>query len=115
MDRNLKTCRRSESSTCAGARSWARTRLADLAARDKAARVLAVVPCSPQLVCAQIEAVFSELPPRAMKTGMLFSREIISAVVRCLEGRRVGLVVDPVMVATSGARLLKPDAMKILN
>ena len=78
-------------------------------------RVMAVVPCSPQLVCAQIEAVFSELPPRAMKTGMLFSREIISAVVRCLEGRRVGLVVDPVMVATSGARLLKPDAMKILK
>ncbi len=78
-------------------------------------RVTAIEPCSPKIVCQQIEAVFAELPPAAVKTGMLFSAEIIRTVATSLATRRPSLVVDPVMVATSGANLLKPSAIKALT
>jgi hydroxymethylpyrimidine/phosphomethylpyrimidine kinase len=82
-------------------------------------RVLAVEPCSPEMLRRQIEAVFEELPPRAVKTGMLFSAENIRMVVDFFGARtarpRIPLVVDPVMVSTSGARLLKLSAEKILK
>ena len=79
-------------------------------------RVLAVEPCSPDMVRQQIEAVFEELRPAAVKTGMLFSVEIIRAVVDCFKDKRgIPLVVDPVMISTSGAVLLKPSAMKALR
>ncbi len=65
------------------------------------------------LVRQQIEAVFAELPPRAAKTGMLFDGAIIREVSAAFAQRKtVPLIVDPVMVATSGARLLKPSAMR---
>src|SRR5437870_2192827 len=44
-------------------------------------RVSAVQPCRPRIVRSQIEAVFAELPPAAVKTGMLYSTEIIRVVV----------------------------------
>ena len=78
-------------------------------------RVTAVEACSPRIVRAQIEAVFEELPPRAAKTGMLFSSALIREVARAWRGRNCPLVVDPVMVATSGARLLQPDAIRALT
>jgi hydroxymethylpyrimidine/phosphomethylpyrimidine kinase len=83
-------------------------------------RVLGVEPCPPKILRQQIEAVFEELPPRAVKTGMLFSAENISVVAAffrrsSLVIRHVPLVVDPVMVSTSGARLLKPSAEKSLK
>ena len=68
------------------------------------------------MVRQQIEAVFAELPPKAVKTGMLFSAEIIREVASFFaRGKRPPLIVDPVMVATSGARLLKPAAVKALT
>jgi hydroxymethylpyrimidine/phosphomethylpyrimidine kinase len=80
------------------------------------AGVRGVQAATPRLVRQQIEAVLSELPPRAIKTGMLYSREIIRAVVDGLPvALTVPLVVDPVMVATSGARLLKPAALRLLQ
>ena len=83
-------------------------------------RVLAVEPCSPKMLRQQIEAVFSELPPVAVKTGMLFSAENISVVANFFRNRQsaIGnrqLVVDPVMLSTSGARLLEPAAEKMLR
>jgi hydroxymethylpyrimidine/phosphomethylpyrimidine kinase len=79
-------------------------------------RVLGVEPCPPKMVQQQIEAVFEELPPAAVKTGMLFSVEIIRAVAGCLSRiPPTPLVVDPVMISTSGAALLKPAAIKILR
>jgi hydroxymethylpyrimidine kinase/phosphomethylpyrimidine kinase len=60
--------------------------------------------------------VFEELRPAAVKTGMLFSAEIIRVVADFFKNRkRPPLVVDPVMVSTSGAMLLKPAAIKILK
>jgi hydroxymethylpyrimidine kinase/phosphomethylpyrimidine kinase len=77
-------------------------------------RVSAIEACSVNIVRAQINAVFDELPPRAVKTGMLFSAEIIRAVAKELRGKRCLLVIDPVMIATSGAALLKENAVKVL-
>jgi hydroxymethylpyrimidine/phosphomethylpyrimidine kinase len=72
------------------------------------AKVSKVRPCSPALVRAQIEGVFEELRPQAVKTGMLYSAEIVRAVVDWYRsGRRPPLVVDPVMMAGSGAALVK--------
>ena len=77
--------------------------------------VLGVQACSPGIVRKQIEAVFAELPPVAIKTGMLYQASIIEVVADWFE-RRTGppLVVDPVMIATSGASLLKKSAVRAL-
>ncbi len=67
----------------------------------------------PQVAVDQIEAVVSDIGAGAVKTGMLFNAEIISAVAETIA--RLGLpnvVVDPVMVAESGATLLEPDAVE---
>jgi hydroxymethylpyrimidine/phosphomethylpyrimidine kinase len=75
-----------------------------------------VEPCSPKMVRAQIEAVFSYSPPAAVKTGMLCSSAIVREVARFFRQiRGVPLVVDPVMAATSGRRLLPRDAVGILR
>jgi hydroxymethylpyrimidine/phosphomethylpyrimidine kinase len=79
------------------------------------AGVRAIESCRPAMVRSQIEAVFDGLPPAAVKTGMLYSAEIIRAVAGFFRKRRALLVVDPVMVATSGARLLKPEGIKMLT
>lgn len=72
-----------------------------------------------QCVKEQIDLVFEAFPVAAVKTGMLYSAEIIDQVASCLKKHRkkhaFSLVVDPVMVATSGALLLKGDALEILK
>ena len=65
-------------------------------------------------VRAQLDAVAGDIGIDAAKTGMLFSRAIIEVVADWLEEYRVPLVVDPVMVASSGARLLEDDAVEVL-
>jgi len=75
-------------------------------------RVSAVQPVSPRIVAEQIARVCEAFPVRAAKTGMLYDAKIIRAVVKNLQCR---LVVDPVMVATSGVRLLKPDAIRVMQ
>ena len=64
---------------------------------------------------AQIKAVLATTAVRTAKTGMLCSSEIIEAVTECLTGKDLLLVVDPVMVSTSGARLLEADAISVLS
>ena len=67
-----------------------------------------------EFVRAQLDAVFDDIGADAAKTGMLFSRTIIETVCRYLEEHPVRLVVDPVLVASSGARLLEDDAVGAL-
>lgn len=74
-----------------------------------------VTPTPLSMVRAQLSAVFDGFEVKAMKTGMLFSSEVVHAVAELLSNHAssaatLPCVVDPVMVATSGARLLKPDA-----
>jgi hydroxymethylpyrimidine/phosphomethylpyrimidine kinase len=76
--------------------------------------VTAVHEVPPQFVHAQLEAVFGDIGVDAAKTGMLFSAAVIETVADVLEQHRVPLVVDPVMVASSGARLLEEDAVETL-
>ena len=78
--------------------------------------VLGVQPATPAMVRRQLEAVFAELPPVACKTGMLYSTGIIQVVAEfCRKRKRLPLIVDPVMVATSGACLLKASAIKAIR
>ncbi len=65
-------------------------------------------------VRAQLDAVWNDIGADAAKTGMLFSRVIIETVADWLEEHPLPLVVDPVMVASSGARLLEEDAVAAL-
>lgn len=67
-------------------------------------------------VTAQIDAVFDDLGVDAVKIGMLATAEIICAVAECLRRQRPAIVVlDPVMVATSGDPLLADDAVEALR
>jgi len=71
---------------------------------------------SPKLLRQQIDAVFAELKPAAVKTGMLFATPLIRVVIERFRVRGMpALVVDPVMVATSGAPLLKPSAIAVIK
>jgi hydroxymethylpyrimidine/phosphomethylpyrimidine kinase len=68
----------------------------------------------PDFVRAQIDAVLDDIGADAAKTGMLFSARLIEAVAETLAPRDLPLVVDPVMLASSGGRLLLPDAVGTL-
>jgi hydroxymethylpyrimidine/phosphomethylpyrimidine kinase len=76
--------------------------------------VLAVHELPPEFVRAQLEAVVDDIGVDAAKTGMLFSTAVIETVAGFLAEHPVQLVVDPVMVASSGARLLQEDAVAAL-
>ena len=77
-----------------------------------------IEPVSAEMVREQIEVLLRGFPVAAIKTGLLFSREIVSEVARTLRAHAektkapVPLVIDPVMVATSGAPLLRDDAVE---
>jgi len=77
--------------------------------------VQSVLPIPPAFVQAQIQSVLSDIQVGAIKTGMLATAEIINAVAESLKSfAQIPLVLDPVMVATSGDRLLAEDAIKTL-
>ena len=76
--------------------------------------VTAIHEVPPEFARAQIDAVLDDIGADAAKTGMLFSAALIETVADALAPRRLPLVVDPVMVASSGARLLREDAVETL-
>jgi len=81
-------------------------------------RVLNITPIPPGRVADQIRLVLEAFPVAAIKTGMLYSAEIIAAVAKSIApalARGVPLVVDPVMVASSGKVLMKKDAIRALR
>jgi hydroxymethylpyrimidine/phosphomethylpyrimidine kinase len=81
-------------------------------------RVLNLTPIPPARVADQIRLVLEAFPVAAIKTGMLYSAEIIAAVAKAIAPAReqgVPLVVDPVMVASSGKVLMKKDAIRMLR
>lgn len=78
--------------------------------------VTGIQPVRPGIVRSQLEAVFTGLAPAAVKTGMLYSAALVREVAAFLaETKHPPLVVDPVMVATSGVRLLRPAAVSALQ
>ena len=75
-----------------------------------------ILESTPHFLEEQLDAVFTDIFPDAVKIGMVSSAALIEAIARKL--RQYGpkhIVVDPVMVATSGARLLKSDAVEALT
>jgi len=77
--------------------------------------VQGVLPVPPGFVRQQIDSVLSDIAVNAIKTGMLATADIIRAVAESLNAfKSVPLVVDPVMIATSGDRLLDEDAVAVL-
>jgi hydroxymethylpyrimidine/phosphomethylpyrimidine kinase len=81
-------------------------------------RVLNISPIPAARVADQIRLVLEAFPVAAIKTGMLYSADIIAAVAKAVGpalARGIPLVVDPVMVASSGRVLLKKDAIRMLR
>jgi hydroxymethylpyrimidine/phosphomethylpyrimidine kinase len=78
--------------------------------------VSAIEPLPPEMVIAQVRAVVADIGVDAVKVGMLGNTEVTLAVARALDELPEGtpVVVDPVMVAESGARLLDPEAHEAL-
>jgi hydroxymethylpyrimidine/phosphomethylpyrimidine kinase len=76
--------------------------------------VSGVLEVPPAFVRAQLEAVWSDIGADGAKTGMLFSAAIIETVADFLADHPLPLVVDPVLIASSGARLLQEDAVEAL-
>jgi hydroxymethylpyrimidine/phosphomethylpyrimidine kinase len=76
--------------------------------------VNAIHELPPAFVRQQLDAVFGDIGVDAAKTGMLFSRALIETVAEYIAEHPVPLVVDPVMVASSGAQLLEDDAVEAL-
>ncbi len=77
--------------------------------------VRAVGPVPPELVRRQIDSVMGELPVRALKTGMLVNAGIIQCLAEAVKHYGIGqLVLDPVMLASSGGRLLDRGALQVL-
>jgi hydroxymethylpyrimidine/phosphomethylpyrimidine kinase len=76
--------------------------------------VRSVHEAPPEFIRDELDVLFEDIGVDGAKTGMLFSTRIIETVADFLDGRQVPLVVDPVMVAASGAQLLQDDAVSVL-
>ena len=74
-----------------------------------------IMAVSPAFLAAQLDAVFTDIPPDAVKIGMVADSALIRVIAEKLdEYHAKNVVVDPVMVATSGARLISEDAVEAL-
>ena len=74
-----------------------------------------ILESTPYFLGEQLDAVFTDIFPDAVKIGMVSSAELITVIAEKLKQYGAKhIVVDPVMVATSGAKLLRPDAMEAL-
>ena len=78
--------------------------------------VSAIFNATPEFLAQELDSVFTDIFPDAVKIGMVSDRELISVIARKLkEYQARNIVVDPVMVATSGARLISEDAVDTLK
>ena len=101
--------------TITAQRLYAETAITAITAQNTLG-VTAVQNISPDIVAAQIDAVFDDIRPSAVKIGMVSSAEIIEVIADRLSAwNATNVVVDPVMVATSGARLIAEDAAEALT
>lgn len=78
--------------------------------------VTAISEVTPEFLGQQIDAVFTDIFPDAVKTGMVANAKLIEVIAERLSLYKVGnIVVDPVMIATSGARLISEEAIAVLK
>lgn len=77
--------------------------------------VTGIMDVSPEFLGKELDSVFTDIYPDAVKIGMVSSSELIEVIAKKLrEYKAVNVVLDPVMVATSGARLISEDAVETL-
>jgi hydroxymethylpyrimidine/phosphomethylpyrimidine kinase len=101
--------------TCAALGVYATTAITALTAQNTMG-VTAIHEAPPEFVAEQIDAVVTDIRPDAVKTGMLANAAIIEVVVAKIKEHALPfVVVDPVMVARSGDRLLREDAVRALR
>jgi hydroxymethylpyrimidine/phosphomethylpyrimidine kinase len=101
--------------TCAALGVYGMTAITALTAQNTMG-VTAIHEAPPEFVAAQIDAVVTDIRPDAVKTGMLANASIIEVVAAKVKEHALPfLVVDPVMVAKSGDRLLREDAVRALR
>ena len=75
-----------------------------------------IMEVTPKFLAEQLDSIFTDIYPDAIKTGMVASGELIGTIAQKLtEYHAKNIVVDPVMVATSGARLISEDAIETLK
>ena len=75
-----------------------------------------IMEVTPKFLAEQLDSIFTDIHPDAIKTGMVASSELIETIAQKLtEYHAKNIVVDPVMVATSGARLISEDAISTLK
>lgn len=78
--------------------------------------VRSIMEAAPQFLKDQIDAVFEDIRPDSVKIGMVSSAELIQVIADRLSYYKAeNIVVDPVMVATSGSRLMKTNAVSVLS
>lgn len=78
--------------------------------------VTGISEVSPEFLTAQLDAVFTDIYPDAVKIGMTASKELIETIADSLTAYKAkNIVLDPVMVSTSGSRLIKKDAEEALK
>ncbi|KFI85000.1 phosphomethylpyrimidine kinase [Bifidobacterium reuteri DSM 23975] len=79
-------------------------------------RVRSIQDTKPEILADQIDMVFEDIPPVAVKIGMVSSADIINVIAdRLTAHHATNIVLDPVMVATSGAKLISDDAIAALT
>lgn len=76
--------------------------------------VQAVAITTPDMITAQLQALSTDLPPMAIKIGMLGNESVMRAIKPFLMQRPCPIILDPVMISTSGAELLDPQAKRYL-
>lgn len=96
-------------------RVYAMSAITALTAQN-ATGVTDIMEVSPKFLAEQLDGIFTDIYPDAVKTGMVASGELIQVIADKLTEYKAGnIVVDPVMVETSGARLISEDAISILK
>ena len=93
---------------------YAMTAITSLTAQNTTG-VRSIMPSTGAIVADQIDMIMEDIPPMAIKTGMLCNLNVASIVADKLEQYRPdNIVVDPVMVSTSGSKLLDDDAIDLI-
>jgi len=100
--------------TCAAFGAYSATAITAITAQNTLG-VQKVEALSPDLVTAQIESVLSDIGADVIKIGMLANQEIIEAVAAAITDEQAYIILDPVMVATSGDKLLEDSAITALK
>lgn len=101
--------------TCSAFGIYAMTAITAITAQNTFS-VAAILPVTPDFVCSQLDAVFSDVKPDVIKIGMLPDGNTAAAIADYLRinARRIPLVVDPVMVATAGSSLATPEVAGVI-